>query len=52
MSIGAEIPFRRKHFARETGSLLLDRQRQDHVREAEREANKTPVWTGTRFLAS
>ena len=49
MSIGAEIPFRRNRVPHATGSLLFDRQRNDHVRDAQREADKTPVWTGTRF---
>lgn len=31
---GAEIPFRRSRYARATGSLIFDRQRDERLREA------------------
>jgi hypothetical protein len=50
MSIGAEIPFRRSRFARATGSLIFDRQREEHVREVRREGEPMRVWSGGRFV--
>jgi hypothetical protein len=49
MNIGAEIPFRRSRFARKTGSLILDRQREEHVREGETNPEPMRVWTKGHF---
>ncbi|KMS54836.1 hypothetical protein V474_17345 [Novosphingobium barchaimii LL02] len=50
MNIGAEIPFRRSRFARATGSLIFDRQREEHLRESEKNEETMRVWTRGRFL--
>lgn len=52
MTIGAEIPFRRSRFARATGSLIFDRQREEHRREAQAEGDRMRVWSKDRFVAS
>ncbi|WP_404482233.1 hypothetical protein [Novosphingobium sp. BL-52-GroH] len=51
MNIGAEIPFRRSRFARATGSLIFDRQREEHVRESEKNADMR-VWSNGHFVRS
>lgn len=48
MNIGAQIPFRRSRFARATGSLIFDRQRDEHVREAAR-AHDMRIWSNGHF---
>ncbi len=48
MNIGAEMPFRRREPSRKTGSLLLDREREDAVRE-ERERSDYRIWSQGRF---
>ncbi len=50
MNIGAEIPFRRSRFARATGSLIFDRQREEHVREAEKTRDDVRIWPGGHFV--
>lgn len=46
MNIGAEIPFRRSRRDRQsTGSLIFDRQREEHVREQE----AMRVWSNGHF---
>lgn len=57
MMTGAEIPFRRSRFAwREgvagTGSLIFDRQREDHRRDAAQEEQPMQVWSKGRFVRS
>lgn len=53
MTIGAEIPFRRSRFARATGSLIFDRQRDDRLREARQNTEPMRVWSGKgRFVPS
>lgn len=52
MTIGAEIPFRRSRFARGTGSLILDRHREEHQREADRREEPMRVWSKGRFVTS
>jgi len=52
MTIGAEIPFRRSRFARETGSLIFDRQRDEHRREADKREEPMRVWSKGRFVAN
>lgn len=52
MSIGTEIPFRRSRFARETGSLIFDRQRDEHVRDAQRHEEPMRVWRKDRFVSN
>ncbi|WP_185928701.1 MULTISPECIES: hypothetical protein [Sphingomonadaceae] len=50
MNIGAEIPFRRSHFARRTGSLIFDRQREDRLRQStEGEQAPMRIWSNGRF---
>lgn len=49
MKTGAEIPFRRSKFARETGSLILDRARDEHKREAEENPEEMRIWSNGRF---
>jgi hypothetical protein len=49
MNIGAEIPFRRARFARATGSLIFDRQRDEHLRESARD-EEMRVWSNGRFV--
>ncbi|WP_205316033.1 hypothetical protein [Novosphingobium sp. P6W] len=50
MNIGAEIPFRRSRFARATGSLILDHQREENLRESEKNQETMRVWKKGRFL--
>lgn len=53
MTIGAEIPFRRSRFARATGSLIFDRQRDDRLRKARQNEEPMRVWSGKgRFVPS
>ncbi|MFC3213906.1 MULTISPECIES: hypothetical protein [Novosphingobium] len=52
MTIGAEIPFRRSRFARGTGSLILDRQREEHQRQTDHRENPMRVWSKGRFVPS
>lgn len=57
MMTGAEIPFRRSRFAWRdgvagTGSLIFDRQREDHRREAAQEEQPMQVWSKGRFVRS
>lgn len=51
MNIGAEIPFRRSRRDRQaTGSLILDRQRDEHVREqVESDEEQMRVWSNGHF---
>lgn len=52
MTIGAEIPFRRSRFARATGSLIFDRQRDANMRDARTREEPMRVWSGTgRFVS-
>lgn len=46
--IGPSLPFRRNPFARLTGSLIFDRQRDDFVREHEDSAPMR-IWSGGHF---
>lgn len=39
-NLGNEIPFRRSHDPRRTGSLVLDQHREEAVREMREEARK------------
>ncbi len=48
MNIGSEMPFRRSQFARKSGSLLLDRERDDTVRR-QREDDSMHVWKQGHF---
>lgn len=41
-NLGNEIPFRRTHDPRRTGSLVLDQHREEAVREMREEAEKAP----------
>ncbi|WP_200844762.1 MULTISPECIES: hypothetical protein [unclassified Novosphingobium] len=50
MNIGAELPFRRSRFARATGSLILDLQREENLRESRNNKQTMRVWTRGRFL--
>lgn len=52
MNIGAEIPFRRRRFARGTGSLIFDRQRDEGLRESERQEQDMRVWSNGHFVKS
>lgn len=53
MSIGDEIPFRRNRFAHGTGSLILDRHRDDAKREAQEQEEPMRVWSSKgRFVRS
>jgi len=52
MNIGAEIPFRRRRFARATGSLILDRQREEYLRENARNGEPMKVWSKGHFIES
>lgn len=52
MNIGAEIPFRRSRFARKTGSLILDRQREENRRDHKDGAEPMRVWTKGRFRSN
>ncbi|MCJ2178879.1 hypothetical protein [Novosphingobium album (ex Hu et al. 2023)] len=51
MSIGAEIPFRRRRRGRDaTGSLIFDRERETQVREqAESRDGEMRIWENGRF---
>lgn len=49
MTKGAEIPYRRSHFAQGTGSLIFDRQREDRQREARKAEEPMRVWTNGHF---
>lgn len=50
MNIGNEIPFRRSRFSRQTGSLILDRQRDAYVRrQGQAPAEPMRVWSNGRF---
>ncbi|CDO37063.1 MULTISPECIES: hypothetical protein [Novosphingobium] len=46
--IGPEIPYRRKSDPRRTGSLIFDRERDDHVRDNEG-GEEMKVWSGGHF---
>jgi hypothetical protein len=46
---GAEIPFRRRYHQRATGSLIFDRQRDEHVREA-RQDSAMRIWMKGHFV--
>lgn len=57
MTSGAEIPFRRSRFANKeglggTGSLIFDRQRDMHQREAEKREEPMRVWSKGHFVES
>jgi len=52
MTSGAEIPFRRSRFTRGTGSLLFDRQREMHQREAEKREEPMRIWSKGHFVES
>ncbi|WP_334182498.1 hypothetical protein [Novosphingobium sp.] len=52
MNIGAEIPFRRSRFARKTGSLIMDRKREENRRDHEDGTDPMLVWTNGRFRTS
>lgn len=47
---GAEIPFRRSRQRRTTGSLILDRQHDEHVREARRTEEEMRIWSKGHFI--
>lgn len=47
--IGPAMPFRRNPFARQTGSLIFDRQRDDVVRELEEHGAPMRIWSGGHF---
>lgn len=49
MKTGAEIPFRRSKFARETGSLIFDRERDAKKREGNDNPEDMRVWQKGRF---
>ncbi|MFC0204170.1 hypothetical protein [Novosphingobium soli] len=51
MTTGAEIPFRRNRFAQGTGSLILDRQREERQRKGEGAGEPMRVWSHGRFVA-
>ncbi|WP_162853548.1 hypothetical protein [Novosphingobium sp. BW1] len=48
MNIGAEMPFRRASFSRKTGSLILDREREDRARR-DTEKSDFRIWMQGRF---
>lgn len=51
MTLGAEIPFRRSRRAPDaTGSLILDRERDEHLREAKKEEPSMQVWSNGHFV--
>ncbi|WP_202408281.1 hypothetical protein [Novosphingobium silvae] len=50
MNIGAEIPFRRSRRERGTGSLILDHQREEHLRENRAHSGEMRVWSKERFV--
>ncbi|MEE4450675.1 hypothetical protein [Novosphingobium resinovorum] len=50
MTTGTDIPFRRSRFARGTGSLILDRQRDTHLREAREQDAPMRIWNKGRFV--
>ncbi|TCM34481.1 hypothetical protein ACLIMP_14530 [Novosphingobium aerophilum] len=52
MNIGAEIPFRRSRFARKTGSLILDRQREEQKQERDPDSDPMLVWSNGRFRSN
>lgn len=47
--IGPTIPFRRSRFARMTGSLIFDRQRDEFLREREEDDGSMRIWSGGHF---
>jgi hypothetical protein len=50
--IGPSLPFRRNPFARLTGSLIFDRQRDEVVREQEAKGVPMRIWSGGHFRKS
>lgn len=51
MNIGAEIPFRRSRRAQSaTGSLIFDREREDHARKhGESKGEEMRIWVNGHF---
>lgn len=47
---GAEIPFRRSRFSRATGSLIFDRQHDEHLREARQASDEMRIWQKGHFV--
>lgn len=47
--IGPSMPFRRSRFARFTGSLIFDRERDTVVREHGEDGAPMRIWSGGHF---